>query len=124
MSATGPATRRALNVLQECRLQPALPNPGGVMKSSLLISITALTMACGASPQQRPDSSAPPTAAGSQPNVTNASGATSPGVSKARVTLVGCLQGPSAPGVTGTAGSGAGDRARARAAGTDDTMQR
>jgi hypothetical protein len=90
------------------------------MKSSLLISMTALTVACGTSPQPHSDSSAPTTSAVSQPNATDASGATSPGQTKdGRVTLVGCLQGPSLPGATGTAGSAAGERGRARAAGSE-----
>jgi hypothetical protein len=94
------------------------------MKSTLLISIAVLTVACG-SRQTRNDKSATANDASSQSPGANTSGATPSGTTDGKVTLVGCLQGPSQPGATGTAGSAAGDRARARAAGSNaDDAQR
>lgn len=93
------------------------------MKSALLIGIAALTVACGGSRQPRPDSSATAAGAASQSPAANASAATAPSTSDARVTLVGCLQGPGLSGGTGTTGSTAGDRARARATGNNAAVR-
>jgi len=88
------------------------------MKSTLLIGTTLLTFACGGGSQTRgADTSASPATAPPSANASSTAANTSQG--NASVTLVGCLQGPALPGATGTVGSAAGDRARARATGND-----
>jgi hypothetical protein len=88
------------------------------MKSTLLIGTTLLTLACGSGSQTRgADTSASPATA--PPSANASSTAANSGQATSSVTLVGCLQGPALPGATGTAGSAAGDRARARATGND-----
>jgi hypothetical protein len=90
------------------------------MKLALLISIAAIALACNGSRDARSDLPPSSTATGSQ---ASASAGTATGVSKASVTLVGCLLGPERPGTVGTAGSAAGERARARAAGADEQVR-
>ena len=73
------------------------------MKSTLLIGIALLATACGSNASRTDTSTTPPPASAST------AGATAPGAAAAneKVTLVGCLQGPTQPGATGTAGSAA-----------------
>jgi len=82
------------------------------MKTVLLISIAAFTVACNGSRHENTDTSA---------NATGAKPLASPAAATANraVTLVGCLQGPSRSGATGTAGAAAAPRASAPAAGSD-----
>ena len=90
------------------------------MKTALLITIAALSVACNDS---RADHTAPPP--GAAATDANASGSSASDNANRTVTLVGCLQGPGAPGAVGTAGSPAADRARSRAAGgaVDDAQR-
>ena len=90
------------------------------MKTVLLITIAAFSVACNGSGA---DHKAPPAGAGA--TGATASGSTASDASDRTVTLVGCLQGPSMAGPVGTAGSPAADRARSRAAGgsVDDTQR-
>lgn len=90
------------------------------MKTALLITIAAFSVACNGS---RADHAAPPP--GAAANDANASGSSASDNANRTVTLVGCLQGPGAPGAVGTAGSPAADRARSRAAGgaVDDAQR-
>jgi hypothetical protein len=87
------------------------------MKTALLISIAALSMACDGSSQTHSDTSAKTTGSGS-PGA-NTSAAAAPELSSSVVTLVGCLQGPRLSGVAGTAGTEANDKASAPTAGND-----
>jgi hypothetical protein len=87
------------------------------MKTALLISIAAFTLACGGSSRTHPDASVSATGAGS-PGA-NTSAAPAPELSSSVVTLVGCLQRPRLSGVAGTAGTAASDRTGALTAGSD-----
>jgi len=91
------------------------------MKTALLIGIAAFTVACDGSRQAQTDTSANATGGGSPGANTSAGPASGTSNSAVTVTLVGCLQGPSLSGVTGTSGIPASDRASARAAGSDET---
>jgi len=93
------------------------------MRRTLLFSAIVLTFACSHDAgQSQAQNDTSRSAAAAQPG-TGAGGAASGGstatapAGNATVTLVGCLQGPAVSGATGTTGSDAGDRARARETG-------
>lgn len=91
------------------------------MKRTLLIGAALLAFGCGRNgqqPQTATSSAATSNDSGaaSSTSAPSASGTAAANATQA-VTLVGCLRGPAVPGATGTAGSAAGDRARARGTG-------
>ena len=86
------------------------------MKTALLISIAAFTVACDGSRPGRTETPANATGGGAKPV---AAAPATP--SDTTVTLVGCLQGPSLSAATGTAGTAAVPRADAPTAGSDAT---
>jgi hypothetical protein len=89
------------------------------MKLFALVGAAALAVACGSS-SARNDTAANPGATAS-PAPAGSAGTTSV-ESNTVVTLIGCLEGPSVAGPTGTAGSAAGERARARAGAGEATV--
>jgi hypothetical protein len=93
------------------------------MRRTLLFSAMVLTFACSHDAgQSQAQNDTSRSAAAAQPGAgagsaaSGGSTATAP-AGNAAVTLVGCLQGPAVSGATGTTGSDAGDRARARETG-------
>jgi hypothetical protein len=90
---------------------------GGVMKLFALIGVAAVAIGCGRSSPARTDTAAAPPASSSAAGTMGIT----PAQSNEVVALIGCLQGPAVPGATGTAGSAAGERARARASGGEPT---
>ena len=85
----------------------------GPIKSTLLISFTAVSVACGGG-QSRSNTTASPPSATKNP-VEAPRGAAPSG----NLTLIGCLQRPSSAGATGTAGSAVGEQVQARPSGDD-----